>query len=347
MKIAIIGAGLFGCSTAIKIKEKYKKYDVHLYEKKNKILYSASGKNQFRCHRGYHYPRSELTINECKNGVKSFKEYYDDCFIKSENFYAISKHSSYTNFSEYLNVLEKNELKYKIKKNKIFNYSNIENTVIVDEDLIDVSKVRKKTIEYINKLKIKLKLNTKVHISKKFLKNFDMIVLATYDNNNNNLKNFKSIKEKFYYQLVEKIIIRTPSQYNKFSAVVIDGPFMCIDPYIKDGFSILGNVKKSVIEKSNSIFNNFNEVYKKKLDQYLVKDIKSSKYNDMINHLSDYFNYTDDFKYESSFFVIRCTKKNNRDERVTKINSNDKIVKIFSGKWVNCFNAANDILKLL
>ena len=52
----------------------------------------ASGKNQFRCHQGYHYPRSEKTIEECKKtSFNEFNKYFSGCYIKSENYYAISK----------------------------------------------------------------------------------------------------------------------------------------------------------------------------------------------------------------------------------------------------------------
>ena len=91
MKFSIIGAGFFGLSVAIKIKEKYPRSEVIVFEKEKDILMGASGKNQFRCHQGYHYPRSEKTIEECKTSFKEFNKYFSDCYIKSENYYAISK----------------------------------------------------------------------------------------------------------------------------------------------------------------------------------------------------------------------------------------------------------------
>ena len=59
MKFLIIGAGFFGLSIAIKIKEKYPNSEVKIFEKEKDILMGASGKNQFRCHLGFHYPRAE------------------------------------------------------------------------------------------------------------------------------------------------------------------------------------------------------------------------------------------------------------------------------------------------
>ena len=114
MKFAIIGAGFFGLSIAIKIKEKYPNSLVSIFEKEKDILMGASGKNQFRCHLGYHYPRSEKTIQECKKSFREFNKYFSDCYIKSENYYAISKNNSLTNFEKYKEVLKKNKLNFKI-----------------------------------------------------------------------------------------------------------------------------------------------------------------------------------------------------------------------------------------
>ncbi len=58
-KIAVVGAGIFGITTALKLSEKH---EVDLYEANSDIMQAASAINQFRLHRGYHYPRSPQTI---------------------------------------------------------------------------------------------------------------------------------------------------------------------------------------------------------------------------------------------------------------------------------------------
>ena len=73
MKIAIIGAGFFGSTIALKLSEQH---TVHLYEKENNILNGASKVNQFRFHMGFHYPRSQRTIKEIKSSYKLFLNFY-------------------------------------------------------------------------------------------------------------------------------------------------------------------------------------------------------------------------------------------------------------------------------
>ncbi len=59
MKIAVIGGGIFGITTAVILGNEH---NVELFEKNDDILKSASGSNQYRVHRGYHYPRSAETV---------------------------------------------------------------------------------------------------------------------------------------------------------------------------------------------------------------------------------------------------------------------------------------------
>jgi len=115
LNFSVIGAGFFGLSVAIKIKEKYPRSQVTVFEKEKDILMGASGKNQFRCHLGYHYPRSEQTIEECKTSFNEFDKYFFGCYIKSKNYYAIAKKNSLTSFEKYLEILKKNKLNFKTR----------------------------------------------------------------------------------------------------------------------------------------------------------------------------------------------------------------------------------------
>ena len=69
MKIAIIGSGFFGITAGLVLS---KKHEVDIYEKENKILNGASSANQFRFHFGYHYPRSQKTVNEINKSLDLF-----------------------------------------------------------------------------------------------------------------------------------------------------------------------------------------------------------------------------------------------------------------------------------
>ena len=346
MKFAVIGAGFFGLSIAIKIKEKFKSSKVHIFEKENDILLGASGKNQFRCHMGYHYPRSENTIKECKDSFFEFNKYFSNTYLKSNNYYAIAKKNSLTNFEKYLKILKKNKLKFEIVDHALLKKDNIEGLIKADEKLINIQKVKKKFNKYIKKNKIEIFFKKNVNPYEDYLKNYDYIFLCTYDNNNNNLKGSTDHKRKFHYQLVEKVIVKSPKQYNNNSFVVLDGPFMCIDPYISNNTSILGSVQTSVIAKKQSIYCNFDKYFRSINSQY-TRNIPYLKFPKIKQNFGKFFNGFDKVKYLKSFIVVRCTVKNEKDERVTVISTKKNVLKVFSGKWVNCMLTAEKLINEL
>ena len=344
MKFNIIGAGFFGLSIAIKIKEKYPKSEVSVFEKEKDILMGASGKNQFRCHMGYHYPRSYETIEECKKSFEDFNRYFSKCYIRSNNYYAISKKNSLTDFETYLKVLKKNKLKFKICNHELIKKNKIDGIIKVDEKLININSVKKEFKKLVKNLGIKIYLNKTIIVDEEFLNKSDYVFLCTYDNNNNNLKSFNTNKKAYYYQLVEKILIKPPQAYRQNSFVILDGPFMCIDPYYKTNLSVLGSVKDSVIMSKKGKYHNFVKNYKNlnsKYQQYLPK----LKFEKIKSKFQNYFHGFENTKYHKSFIVVRCTKKNKNDERITELISDKNLINIFSGKWINCMKTARELVE--
>ena len=115
MKIAVIGAGIFGCTAALKLREKFPSAKIEIFERNSSILSAASGINQYRLHRGYHYPRSKETVAQVLEGVRAFEEYYSTAVVSSgyERFYAVSTQSK-VNSEEYCKFLVNSDLKFAI-----------------------------------------------------------------------------------------------------------------------------------------------------------------------------------------------------------------------------------------
>ena len=70
--------------------------------------------NQFRFHEGFHYPKSQKTINEIKKSNLDFVKFYGKgVFGKTKNYYGISKHKTKISFKNYTKFLVKNNLNFK------------------------------------------------------------------------------------------------------------------------------------------------------------------------------------------------------------------------------------------
>ena len=345
-RIAIIGSGFFGITCALILSKKHK---IDIFEKKNAILCGASRANQMRFHLGYHYPRSIKTTNEIKRYYNEFENFFGkDVFGNTKNFYGISKINSKTNYSKYLNFLKKNKLNFSILKNIDFS-SLVEGSILSKEKTLNYFRLKEKIQKKIKKTKVNIYLNTE--FKKSMLRKYDKIIISVYDQNNNVLKKLGiKNKKRFKYELVEKIIIKLPKKYKNKSFMVIDGKFVCVDPYLGTNYHLLSDNKNSKIEIKKSVFPNFKDFRKKYLNSVPIKNIKISRYRKFIEHGSKFLPILKKSKYISSFYITRAIEinKEKTDERVNKIKIyKNKFITIFSGKWNTCVGLAKNINKIL
>ncbi len=344
MKIVVVGSGFFGSCIALILSKRHK---IDLYESQKSIMQGATRANQLRFHNGYHYPRSNKTLQNIKNTKNSFIKYFSSRFFgKTYNYYAIADVNSKTNYKKYINFLKKNRLKYKIiKQSKLGKISNL---IKVNEKNLNYFKIKKYISEKIKKNKnIKLLLNKNINI--KDLNKYDKAIIATYSNNNTILKklNITNLKKR-RYELVEKIIIKLPKKYLNKSFVVLDGHFVCVDPYLGTNFHLLSDVKNSKIEVlKSSILPTFKDKRKKLINKGIVKNRRISNFNKFISHSSKFLHFLNQAKYIGSYYVVRTIKINKEkdDERLGEVKNYGKIISVLSGKWNSCINTANFIDK--
>ena len=348
-KICIIGAGIFGCTFALNLNTN--NYDVDLFDKENDILKGVSGKNQQRFHLGFHYPRSKKTILEIKTAYKDFINFFGKSFFgKTKNFYGISKIKSKINFRNYLNLLKKNKLKYRIIKNKLF--SNLEGVIITKEKNLDINRFRDSLRKKIRKKKnINLKLNSKV--GKINLSKYHKIIVATYFNNNDVLKNLgvkvQKLKPK-KYELVEKIIVKLPQSLNNISLVILDGNFLNFDPVVGSKYHYLSVVKPAKIQIMKGKFPNFSNSNKKYLYKELIKNKNPKNFRKFIKISKKFVPSISRAKYIGSFYTVRCvdiTKNDHIRNNDVKFYKKKKIISIISGKWNTCVSLSKKIEKKL
>ena len=334
MKLAVIGSGFFGITLGLVLS---KKHEVDIYEKENSILNGASSSNQFRFHLGYHYPRSQKTMHEINKSKDLFISYFGKkIFGKTFNYYLVAN-TSKTSYKKYEQFLIKNNLYY-ISKNLFSNNKFIEKTILTKEKILNIFNFKKIVIDKIKKSNINLKLKTE--FNKKNIEEYDKVIIATYSNNNLLLRKLGIKKLSDYkFQLVEKILVKLPKQYSKKSFIVIDGNYVCVDPYLGTKYHLLSDVKLSKLETTIGKFPTFKNKNKKYLNKGIIKNIKISRFNKFINRSSSYLPFLREAKYVGSMYVVRTIKKNKEktDERTSSVNfHSNKILSVLSGKWNNC-----------
>ena len=345
-KIAIIGCGFYGGALAIKLS---KDNLIDVYENQKKIMQGASRVNQFRYHMGYHYPRSLTTIDEIKKADEFNKRnnYFYPFTQKTYNYYGIAEKNTKTSIKKYFEILNKSKLKFKI-------FDDLLDKSILKK-FIKSSEFNLNYFKYKNDLEKKIKKNKNINLflnrtfTKKDKNKYDKIIVCTYSNNNKVLKNLgiKNLK-KYKYELVEKILVKLPSEYKNKSYVILDGQFVNIDPYLGTPYHLLSNVKFSKIEVIEGFYPNFKSSKKSFLNKGIIKNIKMSNYNKFIQDSHKMLPFLKKSSYKGSLFVTRTIERNKikTDERRVAIQKhNKKIYSIFSSKWNLSYLIANKLSK--
>lgn len=342
-KIAVIGGGIFGCTAALELSRAG--FKVTLYEARGDIMQAASGINQYRMHRGYHYPRSPETILSCLSATPLFEAEYRDAIISHlSHYYAIAKEGSKVSGKEYLATLDSHSLPYTIETPSHINPEMVDVVVCADENLYDPAKLREILRERLRKQDVKLILNT--HVDVDDLDQFDFVVVATYVHLNTTFKNRTDAHRDYQYEVCEKIVVEIPDSLKGISTVIMDGPFMCFDPLGDTGYAVMGHVEHAIHNRTVGRLADIPEELKEHLDNGIVKNPTTTNFKKFIEESVKYMPALKDARHVGSMYTIRTVlpKVDHTDERPTIVSAIDnRIFTIYSGKIGNSVKAARDV----
>ena len=316
-------------------------YFVNLYEKSDDILKSASGINQYRLHRGYHYPRSDDTAISSKNSQNGFLKYYGGSIVDDvENYYCIAKDKSLVDRDTYLKFLDRVGLEYEEVNNKLVNNDNIQLCLRANESIFDPIKLKEIALNLLGKYIVNVNLN--VEFQKKDLDD-TLTINATYA-----LKNqFSTEREDLQFELCEKPVVKLSDEYKNKSFVIMDGPFMCIDPYGDTGYHVMGNVNHAIHYSNTSEFPKEQLQMKKIINNGIIKNPKFTNIEKFKETAKLFFKNINSIEHIGSMFTFRTVLPNREhdDARPTIYEfENDNLITIFSGKIVTCVDTAKNII---
>ena len=343
-KALVIGGGVFGLTSAIELSNNG--YLVDVKEKSNTIMGGASSINQYRLHKGYHYPRSKETAQECLDGLYSFKRKYEDCVVNGDitHMYSIASEDSLINGDEYKEFLDDMKLSYEEREPM----PNCDLTIVADEELFCPNKLTESLEKKIQSSYINVELNTEVIDLEYWKKEYDVVVIATYSDINQLLDD----KKWYQFELCEKPVVKLPKIFENTSIVIMDGPFMCLDPY-QDEYHVLGNVKEAIHVWNEGTEPFWPHEYTKYLNKGLIKNPKPelTKIDKFIESGVKYFgDEFRDLEHIGSMYTFRAVLANrdHDDARPTLVNhEGDNVYTLFSGKIDTCVNAGRELMRTI
>ena len=340
----VVGAGIFGCSTALALGSKG--YNVDLIERNSQIMQEASAINQYRVHRGYHYPRSDETVSQCAQSYPTFEKKFSHAMVDrsshTNSYYAIASHGSKVSPKEYLDFLGRNSLAFQEAE---IGLTNISLTLEVEERLYDPLKLKKIVADRLFAMGVNIL--TDKQADKDTLKKYNGGVIATYANQGY----WDKLKVDYQFELCEKPVARLPKRYRGLSIVIMDGPFMCIDPLSDTGFHVLGNVTHAIHKTTYGSRPLIPEAYNHLINKGCVKPPQElTNFKLFVESAAQFLPEIIDAEHIGSMYTIRAVECNrdHDDARLSTVNKlDDSVYKIFSGKVCTSVNIASNVTQLI
>ena len=334
-QVAVVGAGIFGITSALKLSENL---DVTLFEKNDDILQNASSINQYRLHRGYHYPRSIETALTAKEGTNTFTDVFSDCEIPSKQFYAISSMGSKISPTEYELFMEKCGLYYRVVENDLVT-SNVAELYEVDERLFDPYKLYTQCSKYLSNSKVGLHL--KAEFTKDMESQFDYVVNCTYSN----LNQISDDCKDYQFEVCEKPVVKLPSKYKGKGIVVMDGPFTCIDPYSDTDYHVVGNVVHAIHSSCVGKYPRISDELSELINKGVIQNPPVTKFKLFKDSLKHFFGI-EEVEHIGSMYTIRTVlpyrEFDDARPSIVRKESDSKYL-LFSGKISTSIDTANEL----
>jgi hypothetical protein len=335
MNIAIIGAGFYGCSIALELSKDFPDSNIDLYDKNKDIFHGAASNNQHRVHKGFHYPRSNETIDQILSTYSSFKDKYADFILPAkENYYLIEK-TSKISLEDYINKYKEYGLYFREIDNfeiePFVNTELIEGGISNDEEVLDL----KKAYEY-----FKQKLSTQKNINLKLKTNveevrdglidetkYDYIINCTYDNPNLGIYS----DDKRFNLKYEICIIPVVENFFKenLCITIMDGPF--VSAY-QNG---LGDLTLSSVLFTPYFKTKFHgEFYSKLKRDYSYKDIILKQHTrNLLNHCHKYFKNMEGIELKNLYLSAKVKLGEDIDDlRTTSVVKDGNVISLMCGK---------------
>ena len=366
MRVAIIGAGLFGCVSAIELSKHG--HQVTVFETNDEILKNASEVNQARLHTGMHYPRDFETSSRAKADHDLFKNVFPEAVIPIQQIYVVGKGSkvSYPNFVDFGNKLglDLDE----IPCPELLNPELIEGALQVPESTIDISVLRDTLKSALSLWSVEVRLgcpitsvsfdNGKPAVSSVGARvDYDYLIVASYSTVETFASELGISFRPTKKQLTEVVLCKIPLLAGT-GITVMDGPFWSTMPYGLSGLHSLTSVVHTPILEATSEKLNC-QLQHKTCGEISVAncnncEVRPGSVNQkIINHFRSYLRHDIQIAYSHSIYAVKSLPSdaiaNFTDHRPTELfhSPESRVILVHSVKLGSAISFARDCIVLL
>lgn len=335
-KIAVVGAGWYGCHLGMMLDAMG--CDVHVFDKNLDVLEEASGNNQFRLHLGFHYARHNRTRIQSRDGYARFTERYPELSkpIKN-NLYVVPKYDSLIDFDTYRLIMFASGIRFQeLRESEWPDYlKDIEGVLKVDEHVLLTDMAR---LYFKQKLSSRLRLGTKVDVVKQFNNQvyvngeaFDFLIDSTWGH-------LTDIDYNCFYEPTLLLYYRLKGDGPYPAITMVDGPLCSVYPTQESDIYTLSSVKHTPLGKFST-----SDDAKQRLRSFTADEVRE-KTKLMEMHIKKYIpDFCDEFEFDSPQMSIKTKLLGDHDDRSCYVQTDDRVLSVFSGKIDTIFFAAQKV----
>lgn len=336
MRAAVVGAGIFGCTTAIELARAGVKVD--LFERRPGILLAASRANQGRLHSGFHYPRSLSTAREVRDAAPGFRRRFPSAVGSPGGHYYLVADGSKTAGEKYLAVCDELELPYTVvDRHRLVRVDTVELILRAEsEAFIDLPALREVLRRELCEANVQVKTSTPVN-PPGLSSGYDVVVDATYG---------RMGVRPLRFELCEIALVRLGQHFASQSFVVMDGDYISLDPVPGSDLHMLYDVTNSVHHVSDKP-DDYPPEYVNLVDQGL-KRTTLTNVSRMEQTLRRFVQGVGMPEYAGSLFTVRAVLPDvdDTDERPTLVEAKGNLVTVLSGKIATAVSAARRVVEV-
>jgi hypothetical protein len=342
-KVAVIGGGIFGSAAAVALGRAG--HRVTLFEQMHDILQGASRTNHRRLHHGYHYPRSIETAIASQRSLEQFRTALGDSVVDGEkHFVAISRQDSLTSVDDYLSFCNEVGLPVFEEWPPFLRHTTIDWCTSVPEASIDIGRLRALFWRQFGDHRVDTRLNQRATLAD--LDAYERVVVAAYAGSNLAMVGSRLAAPRYRFEVCEKPIVQLPTAFHGVSVLVLDGPFVNLNPFGRPGEFMLGDVLHGKHSVTTGVFSLTPAGLIDQLDQGVVK-IDSTHFERILGSFRRYFLGLENAEYRGSMFTTRTLLPDTgrtaaRPSLVTRVD--ERTVVVLGGKLGTCIEAGQQVV---
>lgn len=261
-RIAVIGAGFFGCSIAAHLAGLG--FRVTLCDEADQLLGRASLANQARVHQGYHYPRSLRSGLSCAANFPRFVDEFRPAIVdRFQKLYAIARRNSKVSADQFTSFCRRIGAPFREAAADVrswFDGDLIEQVFEVRECAFNAAALRDMLQARLESTGVDVHLNAgairvskadptprdgpvQVEFHRIGRQSFDRVFTCLYARTNTLLRDSGLPTVPMKHELTEIALVEPPAELADRGVTVMDGPFFSAMPFPPAGLHSLTHVR--------------------------------------------------------------------------------------------------------